>query len=203
VSDLLTSSPGDDEDGSRGRAVWGLVALAIVAGLIVVIMLATSGGSGGHHSGSAPSPSQLPSEPPSTPTTTPSTTAASTSAASSSTATSPIPTGTGNPCGAAKSCAVPGDAGQLVAAINRFRTAHGQAAVTGTATPKAQQCAVAQGNGPNCAPSYAWEPVPTQDGSKAVGLVSPQWLLDPAVKSFEIGWAYANGQWECAILKLR
>ena len=184
--------------------MWGLVALAIIAGLIVVILLATSGGSGGHHGGSGPTGlSQLPSEPPSSPSTTPSTTAASTSASSSTAPTSPVPTSTGNPCGAAKSCAVPGDAGQLVAAINRFRTGHGRAAVTGTVTQQAQQCAVAQGNGPACAPSYAWEPVPTQDGPKAAGLVSPQWLLDPAMKSFQIGWAYTNGQWECAILKLR
>lgn len=210
MSDLLTSSPEDGEDGSRGRAVWGLAALAIIAGLIVVIMLATSGGSGRHHSGSVPSVSQLPSEPPSGTATTPSTTAASTSATATATAaaTSPVPTSTGNPCGAAKSCAVPGDAGQLVAAVNRFRTTHGRAAVSGTVTPKAQQCAVAQGNGPNCEPSYAWEPVPTQDGPKAVELAAgrtqgAQWLLDPEMRSFEVGWAYANGQWECAILKLR
>jgi hypothetical protein len=204
VSDLLTSPPDGDEDGSRGRAVWGLVALAIIAALIVVIMLATTGGSGGHHGAANTTvSSQLPSEPPSTPTTTPTTSAAPSTSASSSASPSAVPTSTGNPCGAAKSCAVPGDAGQLVAAVNAFRTAHGRAAVTGTATPQAQQCAASLGDGPTCAPSYAWEPVATQNGPKAVALVSPQWLLDPAMKSFQVGWAYADGQWECAILKLR
>ena len=204
MSDLLTSPPDDDEDSSRGRAVWGLAALAIIAGLIVVVMLATSGGSGGHHRGSGPTAlAPLPTEPLS-PTTAPTTPVTSTSAAASSTpATSAVPTSTANPCGAAKTCAVPGDAGQLVAAVNLFRTTHGRAAVTGTVTPQAQQCAAAKGNGPSCAPSYAWEPVPTQDGPKAVALVSPQWLLDPTMKSFQVGWAYANGQWECAILKVR
>lgn len=209
MSDLLAPTPEDDEDGSRGRAVWGLVALAILAALIVVIMLVTGGS--GHHGSSAPTGlSSLPVEPsglttPSTPTSRAVQPAIPTtsSAASSSTATSAIPTSTANPCGAAKACAVPGDAGQLIAAVNQFRTTHGAASVTGTVTAQAQQCAVAQGEGPACAPSYAWEPVPTQDGPKAVGLVSPDWLLDPAMKSFQVGWAYANGQWECAILKIR
>lgn len=204
MSDLLASPPDDDEDSPRGRAVWGLAALAILAGLVVVIMLATSGGSGGHHgAANTPTLSQLPSTPPPAPSTTPTTSVAPSTSASSSASTSAVPTSTANPCGAAKACAVPGDAGQLVAAVNQFRATHGQAAVPGTATAKAQQCAAAQGNGPSCAPSYAWEPVPTQDGPKAVGLVSPTWLLDPTMKSFEVGWAYANGQWECAILKLR
>ncbi|HEY3718178.1 MAG TPA: hypothetical protein VGL39_26925, partial [Jatrophihabitantaceae bacterium] len=40
MSDLLALPPDDEEeDGSRGRAVWGLVALAIIAALIVVILL--------------------------------------------------------------------------------------------------------------------------------------------------------------------
>jgi hypothetical protein len=203
VSDLLASPPDDDEDSSRGRAVWGLVALAIIAGLIIVVMLATSGGSG-HHSSNPTGLSGLSTEPlsstspPSTPSSTPTPTPSS-----STPSTSAVPTSTANPCGAAKACMVPGDAGQLVAAVNQFRAGHGQAAVAGTVTPQAQQCAAAQGEGPACAPSYAWEPVPTQDGPKAVGLVSPTWLLDPAMKSFQVGWAYANGQWECAILKIR
>jgi hypothetical protein len=98
---------------------------------------------------------------------------------------------------------VPGDAGQLVAAVNQFRTSHGAAALQGAVSAQAQQCALAQGDGPSCAPSFAWEPVPTQDGVKAVSLVASDWLLDPAMKSFTVGWAYAGGGYECAILKIR
>ena len=72
-----------------------------------------------------------------------------------------------------------------------------------TVSPQAQQCALAQGNGPACQPSYAWEPVETQNGPKAVALVAAKWLLDPTMKSFTVGWAYAGGQYECAILKIR
>jgi hypothetical protein len=213
VSDLLALPPDDggaddDDDTSRGRAVWGLVALAILAVLIVVIMIATSG-SGGHHGSGGPTGlSSLPSEPGPLPSSTGApTTSTTTSSSASSTATSALPTSTANPCGAAKSCIVPGDAGQLVAAINRFRTSHGRTAVTGAASPQAQQCSIAQGDGPACAPSYAWEPVGTQDGPKAVERVAARgdgtkWLLDPGMKSFSVGWSYAGGQYACAILKI-
>jgi len=213
VSDLLALPPdGEDEDDtSRGRAVWGLAALGILAVLVVVILIATTG-SGGHHDNGNPaltSLDTLPGEPSGSPPTRSTTTSASTSASSSASAaaSSALPTSTANPCGAAKSCIVPGDAGQLVAAVNHYRTSHGRAAVTGTAAPQAQQCALAQGDGPACAPSYAWEPASTQNGPKVVELVAghgdgTKWLLDPGMKSFSVGWAYAGGQYECAILKI-
>jgi len=209
VTDLLALPPDDEEeDGSRGRAVWGLVALAIIAALIVVILLATSG-SGGHKDDQAlTSLSHLPSQPASTGSSlTTAASSASSSTSASSTATTAIPTSTANPCPGAAPCAVPGDAGQLVAAVNRYRTAHGRSAVSGNVSAQAQQCALKQGDGPACAPSFAWEPVPTQDGPKAIGLVTGRsdgvrWLLDPGMKSFSVGWAYAGGQYECAILKI-
>jgi len=210
VSDLLALPPDDEEeDGSRGRAVWGLGALAIIAALIVVILLATSG-SGGHKGDQAlTSLSHLPSRPASTGSnpTTAASSASSSASASSTAATTAIPTSAADPCPSAAPCAVPGDAGQLVAAVNRYRTAHGRSAVSGNVSAQAQQCALKQGDGPACAPSFAWEPLPTQDGAKAIGLVAgrsagAQWLLDPGMKSFSVGWAYAGGQYECAILKI-
>ncbi|HEY7046228.1 MAG TPA: hypothetical protein VH373_03335 [Jatrophihabitantaceae bacterium] len=211
MSDLLATPPDDDEDDtSRTRAVWGLAALGILAVLVVVILFATGGsGGGGSHNQAVDT---LPSGPPvptstqaalSTPPSSFSPSAIASSSASTSAPTSAIPTSTANPCPTAKQCAVPGDAGQLVAAVNRFRTSHGAAAVSGAVSAQAQQCALAQGEGPSCAPSFAWEPVPTQDGVKAVSLVAANWLLDPAMKSFSVGWAYAGGGYECAILKIR
>ena len=200
MSDLLASPPDDEEETSRGRAVWGLAALAIIAALIVVIMIATSGSGGRHRDQGL---SQLPSVP-----TAPVSTSSSTapSSATSASSISAMPTSTANPCPTAIPCVVAGDAGQVVAAVNQFRTSHGRAAVPGTVSVQAQQCAFAQGDGPACAPSFAWEPVPTQDGRKAVALVAGRgdgWLLDPAMTSFSVGWAYASGQYECAILKAR
>jgi hypothetical protein len=91
--------------------------------------------------------------------------------------------------------------------VNAFRIGHGRAPATGAVSPQAQQCALSQGNGPDCAPSFAWEPVPNQDGAKAVELIAGRggdWLLDPAMTSFSVGWAYAPGTgYECAIIKVR
>jgi hypothetical protein len=213
VSDLLAPRPPDyDDEESRTRAIWGLVALAIIAVLIVVVLLLIGGGK--HHGAQTPTGlSQLPTAVP-TSSAQLSGPAASGSAVSSpatssavaSTTKSPAPTSTANPCPAPGACAVPGDAGQLVAAVNAFRTSHGQPAASGAVSPQAQQCALSQGNGPSCAPSFAWEPVPTQDGTKVVDLIAGRggdWLLDPAMTSFSIGWAYAPGTgYECAILKV-
>jgi hypothetical protein len=211
VSDLLAPRPDYDDDNSRTRAIWGLVALAIIAVLIVVVLLLIGGGDN-HHGAQTPTDlSQLPTTVP-TSSAQPSGPATSGGAASSpagsSTATkitSPVPTSTANPCPTPGACPVPGDAGQLVAAINAFRTSHGQPPVAGTVSPQAQQCALSQGDGASCAPSWAWEPAPTQDGAKVVELIAGrggEWLLDPTMTSFSIGWAYAPGTgYEVAVLK--
>jgi hypothetical protein len=99
-----------------------------------------------------------------------------------------------------------GDAGGAVAAVNAFRVSHGRPAVPGTVSVMAQQCALQQGSGPSCEPHYAWQAVPTQDGQKVISMLagrSAQWLLDPGISSFSVGWAYAPGSgFECAILKI-
>jgi hypothetical protein len=218
VSDFLAPPPDDEEENPRSRAMWGLAALAVIAALIVVIVIATSG-SGGQHDQRGLYPlateSSLPASNPTAsatptsrtaPTTTPATRVSETP---TSKATSAIPTSTANPCrAAAAACPVPGDAGQLIAAVNRFRVSHGRPSVNGAVSVQAQQCALAQGVGPLCAPSYAWEPVTAQNGPKVVSQMvdrehGMQWLLDPAMTSFSVGWAYAGGQYECAILKIR
>jgi hypothetical protein len=214
VSDLLAPRPPryDDED-SRTRAIWGLVALAIIAVIIVVVLLLIGGG-GSHHGAQTPTDlSQLPTAAPTSSAqtsgpapSTPATSRPPTSSTAAPKSTAPVPTSTANPCPTPGACAVPGDAGQLVAAVNAFRNSHGRPAVPGAVSPAAQQCALSQGNGAACAQSFAWEPVPTQDGTKVVELISGRggdWLLDPSMTSFSIGWAYAPGTgYECAILKV-
>jgi len=164
VSDLLTSGWDDDEDPeSRRNAVRGLIVLAVLAVLVIAVMLVIVGTSGGGNHNrrladdatilpTEPAPTSSTSEPPSTPTTSASITP--------STSAHPTPTSTANPCLSAGPCAVDGDDGGVVDAVNQFRVSHGRAAVTGTVSGKAQQCALKQGEGPSCDPHFAWEAVP-------------------------------------------
>jgi hypothetical protein len=213
VSDLLMPPSDDDhgEDHSRRRAVRGLLALAVIAGLVVALVILIVGMSGGGHrqrllagSDDVPDPTL------STPSTTAQYTTASTRA--SSTSPSPTPTRTGNPCPSREPCAVDGDIGGAVAAVNRFRVTHGAPTVPGAVTPEAQHCALSNGDGSTCQPHFSWEPVPSQDGARVISLITGRsdgqaWLLDPGMTSFSVGWAYVpgpgdgQGQWECAILK--
>jgi hypothetical protein len=211
VSDLLTSGWDDDEDPeSRRNAVRGLIVLAVLAVLVIAVVLVIVGTSGGGNHNrrladdatilpTEPAPTTTASEPPSTPTTSASITP--------STSAHPTPTSTANPCLSAGPCAVDGDDGGVVDAVNKFRVSHGRAAVPGTVSAKAQQCALKQGAGPSCDPHFAWEAVPTQDGQRVVSMITARgegkkWLLDAGITSFSIGWAYAPGSgYECAILK--
>jgi hypothetical protein len=211
VSDLLTSGWDDDEDPeSRRNAVRGLIVLAVLAVLVIAVVLVIVGTSGGGNHNrrladdatilpTEPAPTSSASAPPSTPTTSASFTP--------STSAHPTPTSTANPCLSAGPCAVDGDDGGVVDAVNKFRVSHGRAAVPGTVSGKAQQCALKQGDGPSCDPHFAWEAVPTQDGQRVVSMITARgegkkWLLDAGITSFSIGWAYAPGSgYECAILK--
>ena len=53
-----------------------------------------------------------------------------------------------------------------------FRTSHSRAAVPGAASGQVQRCALNQGNGPACAPHYAWQPVPTRDGPTLINMIA-------------------------------
>ncbi len=211
--DLLTSGWDDDEDPeSRRNAVRGLIVLAVLAVLVIAVVLVIVGTSGGgnHNRRLADDATILPTEPAPTTSTseTPSTPTTSASATPSpSTSAHPTPTSTANPCLSAGPCAVDGDDGGVVDAVNKFRVSHGRTAVPGTVSDKAQQCALKQGEGPSCDPHFAWEAVPTQDGQRVVSMITARgegkkWLLDAGITSFSIGWAYAPGSgYECAILK--
>jgi hypothetical protein len=217
VSSLSPVPSEAEEREARRRATWGLGLLALVAVLVVTIGVFALGTSGGDN-GSGDSAGQiLPTESatsagPTRVTAHPKPTKrASHSRTPSPTSThpKPKPTSTANPCPTSAPCTVAGDAGQAVQALNDFRVKHGQPAVPGSVTAGAGQCALREGDGPTCVPHYSWQPVPTLDGAKAVGAVAgtgagTKWLLDPAMKSFSIGWAYSPGgkHFEFAILKV-
>ena len=219
MSDLLTSGWDDDEDpDSRRNAIRGLIVLAMLAVLVIaVVLVILTAPDGGHHNRrladdatilatepapTGPSPTTSASSPSETPST-PSTSASLTP----STSAHPTPTSTANPCLSPGPCTVDGDDGGALDAVNNFRVGHGLAAVPGTVSDKAQQCALKQGEGPSCDPHFAWEAVPTQDGQRVVSLITDRgagkkWLLDAGITSFAVGWAYAPGSgYECAILK--
>jgi hypothetical protein len=212
VSDLLTSPSDDEEDpeDSRRRALKGLTVLAAVAAVVVGLVLLIVAVSGTGHPGKRLADNNITEQPtePATPTPTTSPTATPSSPSTSpSTSAHATPTSTANPCPSATPCAVTGDDGGVVDAVNKFRVSHGRPAVPGSVSANAQQCALKQGNGPTCVPHYAWEAVPTQDGQMVITMIAGrssglQWLLDPGISSFSVGWAYAPGSgYECAILK--
>ncbi|MCW2645838.1 MAG: hypothetical protein JWP07_1947 [Pseudonocardiales bacterium] len=213
MRDRLGYEEGRLWDDPRRRASVVLLILAMTAALVVSIMVFFVGTSTGHHNtglidvGTTAAPTTKSATP-----TRSSTAASRTKSASTSTSAAPKPTSTANPCPSATPCAVPGDSGGAVAALNTFRASHGLPAVSGAATAQAQQCALGQGDGPTCQPHYAWQPVATQDGAQAISKIAQQdggkWLLDPAMSSFSVGWAYtpgANGgpgSYQFAVLKV-
>lgn len=225
--DLLPTEPeppDEGEDGSRRHALIGLGTLGGIAGLVVLIAVVVSSvSSNGHGSPKGGSPLTLfekrtsPAEqttPTPTPTPAPPTsTHPATHSPSPTTSAHPTPATTGNPCPSIRPCAVTGDAGAAVAAVNQFRAHHGASPVPGTISPQAQQCALQQGEGAACEPHYAWQAVSTQDGRQVINKIAGlggglAWLLDPRMRSFSIGWAYVPnaaggpGLYECAILKI-
>ena len=183
-----------DDPRRRARAI--LLILAMTAALIVSIMVFFVGTSKSHRDTGLNDVGPT-TQPTITSSHAATATKSSTPASRTSTSAAPKPTSTANPCPSAKPCAVPGDNGGAVAALNKFRASHGLPAVAGSASADAQQCALGQGNGPTCQPHYAWQPVATQDGVQAINKVAQQdggkWLLDPAMSSFSVGWAYTPG----------
>jgi hypothetical protein len=192
----------------RRRAAVALAVIALAAVALVAIMLYVLGSGGG--SGGPPptvaatgpavvatggqSPPHSSSHPRSTPTTpTPST-------STSSVVVHRTPT-----CPTNAPCAVPGDVGGAVAALNAYRASHGAARVRGTVTRSAQVCAVSSGN--TCPSHFFWEPVGRSgkqvirkiaaSGGKGVGF-----LLDKSLHEVAVGWAYIPGShsYECAIV---
>ena len=199
---MIDETEPEVESDLRRRAAWLLAMLAVVAVLFVVIMAKFVGG------GSSPKnnqPGALDSVVAGK-STHPSSHHPSTSAHRSSTSPTTASTSASTPkrtsCPTKQACVLDGDIGSGVAAINAYRTQHGQPAVSGSVSAQAQQCAVHNGSG--CSGGWAETQVSKPDGTAAVQkILQFAHLLDPNVKSFEVGWAYDPGakQYYFAIIR--
>jgi hypothetical protein len=177
----------------RRRAAWLLAMLAVVAVLFVVLLtfLLDSGGSSKKSNGSAPDGTLAIS-----PSSSSAHRAATSSAARPSASSSPSgETSTGpatKDCPTDQPCALDGDYGKAIDAINAYRAENGQKPVPGTVSKAAQKCALS--NGSDCSGGWAESQVPTMDGTQAVKKVASLGKLLQPMKSFGIGWAYSPSQ---------
>jgi hypothetical protein len=180
----------------RRRAAWLLGMLAIVAVLLVVVMSQLVGTDGGSKGDTGPRDldSAVGQHPPSSPPATgPSSRPHSQSPRDS---TPPGSSGGSAPvhgkkCPTKQTCALDGDPGGGIAAINEYRTQHGKAAVPGKVGEDAQTCALHNGSG--CSGGWAETELSKPDGAAAVQKILPFAHLLDDMKSVEIGWAYDPG----------
>src|SRR2546423_2135706 len=127
----------DPETEHRRRAIWGLVILGLAAVIVVALMVFFLGSSGGSDNNGLPFTSQIPEL---------STTAGSgqhssshsSSSSSSSRASTSASRAATTKCSSGTSCTLEGDAGGVIAAINKLRTSNGQRAVPRTTTDHAE-----------------------------------------------------------------
>lgn len=217
-----------DESGEteiRKRAAWLLAMLAVVAILFAVLMVTVFGGNTGKapHTALGDDPirslSAAQSSPPSPhsrshskhhnkhpqPSQSAEHGSPAGSGSNSSTPTAGISSTPVGPapdsCPSSTPCALQGDIGNAITAVNAYRVAHGAAAAPGTVGAAAQQCAAS--NGSDCSGEWAETWVSTADGQQAVTKVLSYAHSITSMKSFEIGWAYdpAGHQYFFAIVQ--
>jgi hypothetical protein len=181
-----------DESDLRRRAAWLLAMLALVAVLLVVILtVVLKSGDGGGATKTAGALDSVAAHQPSSGRTTTHPASRSSRSAPTSPATSITtqPATGETTCPTATPCALAGDAGGAVAAVNAERTAGHQPAISGQTSPAAQQCALTKGNG--CTGSWAVTWGSAADGAGLVAKIpSHDELLDPKLTGFQVGWAY-------------
>jgi hypothetical protein len=192
------------ESEMRRRAAWLLAMLVLVAVLLVALMVVFLKGGGSKQAG--PTVPALPTGPvgkSGSPSPGGSGSTAPTSGSSTGKSSSPgASSGVHVPprshrhhvsCSSDLPCVAHGDIGNAVAAINSYRRQQGQQAVNGRVSDAAQQCALT--NGSDCSGEWAETQLPDADGKAALQKVLPlaRSLLDPGLKSLEVGWAYDPG----------
>jgi hypothetical protein len=195
--------------GERKRAAVALTILAVAAAILVGVMLYVFGSSGGNDGPDATNNAN-PTGPAVQVTgggsqTSESSSSQSTPASKPKTTASSTPPRTGPvSCPTTAPCTVPDDVGNALKALNDYRTANGQPAVTGSVTGAAKACALNTGN--NCPSDYFWEPV-GRSGNEVIQKISTankgkSWLLDKSMTAVEIGWAYipSSRSFECAMI---
>jgi hypothetical protein len=197
------------ESDIRRRAAWALGMLALVAALFVALMVTFLGTSGGDNktqgNGAAiDGPSTTPTPSSGQKSSTSGAKSATKSASKSSSTSASSSPGHHKPasCPTASPCVVEDDIGDAVAAINAYRKDHSLPAVQGSVSPAAQKCALT--NGSDCSGGWAESQVPGPDGDAAVVKIQKLGhLLDPSIKSIEVGWAYdpRNHQYFFAVVR--
>jgi hypothetical protein len=106
-------------------------------------------------------------------------------------------------CRTSSPCDLPDDVGNVVQALNAYRTSHGKAAVRGSVTQAARTCAVTSGN--SCPNGFYWEPV-GRSGQQVIQKIAAgggdSWLLDDRMTAVQVGWAYipSSQSFECALV---
>lgn len=109
------------------------------------------------------------------------------------------------PCRSNAPCVVGGSA-NVPAALASYRRQHGADAVSAVVTAAAQRCAVTGGDGASCGNPFAVAREWRADGSAAIrdiGAGTGNFLLDPAMRSVEVGWAYdpRSRQYMCVLIE--
>ncbi|WP_375478447.1 hypothetical protein [uncultured Jatrophihabitans sp.] len=176
------------ESDLRRRAAWLLGMLVLVAGLVVVLMLTLLKGSGGGKQGAGPSDPYGSTSADRGASSAP---APSTGSTASTAPTSASRASGTRSCPSDQSCALQGDPGGAIDAVNAYRAQHGQKRVDGTVSKSAQACALS--NGSTCSGGWAESQVAKLDGPTAVKQIANignSGLLDSGMTSFEVGWAY-------------
>ena len=155
-----------DESGEseiRKRAAWLLVMLALVAGLFAVLMITVLGGNKGgtpHTAlkdpitfavrGPADAPPAITKpHPPAAHGSAEGSSSGGPATGTSSTSTGPAP----HSCPTTAPCALDGDIGNAIAAVNAYRAQHGKTPVPGIVSAAAQKCALS--NGSDCSGGWA------------------------------------------------
>ncbi len=187
--------PDTPEDSDlRKRAAWLLALLVVAAGLLVLVLTTLVGSpkSPGQRQGAGPDDSLLASSAPPTPSSSSTPRAVESTTPpprTSSPPSAPTTSSRATTVDCARLCIVDTDIGNAVAALNKYRAASGQQPIPGAVSKAAQMCAYT--NGGNCTGGYAESQVAEPNGAAAVAKVARLAdLLDPGLKSFEVGWAY-------------
>jgi hypothetical protein len=177
------------ESDLRRRAAWLLGMLVVVAVLFVIVMtvLIDSGGSKDKGQPRLLDGAATTAATTRAPSSHPASRTRSTTASTSSAATSTARHGPAS-CPTPQPCALDDDIGDAVAAVNAYRTQHGQPALPGAVSAAAKECAVTNGSG--CSGSWAETLVSGPDGEKAVNKIARLAKLLSPMKSFGVGWAY-------------
>jgi len=184
-------SDDDASDGElRRRAAWLLGMLVLVAVLVVVIMTTVLKSGKNHDGDGAVGPDAIRSTGPATSTPAAARTSHSRTSSTAGSTTGSTSSGTGSAtCPTSAPCALDGDVGNAIPAINAYRTAHGKSAVPASVSEAAKQCALHRGNG--CSGGWAeTELSAPANGAQAVAKISQFARFLEPMKSIEVGWAY-------------